>query len=482
MQIALSFLVAFVVAAGCFVSGNEVWVPIGIAGSFAAYCTAKLPVIAVCLLAVAPNFQYSQWVSPVKIIGALVLPILFVRSFVRPVPIHGKPWFIYGFVTFQLWQLLCDALGEWQPDLNYLTTAFGIVAVLIVLRSTMTTFKALEVMILVQSASLAVIGLTMPFFLTAADMATEVVRTGGLTGEPNSLGGVVGRTIGFSMAAMLYSGYAPITRLLAGLSVSAGIWVTYAANSRSGTLSLLVAVTTLTLLLPRTQPKRLVGLGFLALAIAAALIAAPQSYTDRTVSSLQSSIGLSDRATDFAELTSGRSTLNVIALEAFEQSPFFGHGTRGFSRFSSRAGFPNTGVHNTYLSIAVTAGLFAFLGVVALHFAAVFTAFRALSKSGKYRPLVAACAAAGMAAIADCVNSAVVLTQQNWTVLGVCALIPAMVHSMQQSSATGADQQPVARDLLTSPTSRTGQLAPLRPPAFASPGPSAAPLANAAKA
>ena len=455
MQIALTLLIALVVAAVCFFSGNEVWIPIGIVGSFAAFGTAKFPVIALCLLAVAPNFQYSQWVSPVKILGVLVLPVLFVRSFVRPVKIHGKPWFIYGFVAFQLWQLLCDALGEWQPDPNYLTTAFGIVAVLIVLRSTMTTFKALEVMILMQCAGLAVIGLTMPFFLTAADMATEIVRTGGLSGEPNTLGGVVGRTIGFSIAAGLYSGFAPITRLLAGLSVVGGIWVTYAANSRSGTLTLVVAVTTLTLLLPRTLPKRMVGLGLFALAIGATLVAAPQSYTDRTISSLQSSIGLSERATDYAELTSGRSTLNLIALDAFEQSPFVGHGTQGFGRFSSRAGFPKTSVHNTYLSIAVTGGLFALIGVVVLHLAAVVSAFRTLGASGKYRPLVAACAAAGMAAMADFTNSAIVLTQQNWTVLGVCALIPAMVHSKEKSSATGPDHQPAVPDLPTLTASRT---------------------------
>ncbi len=394
----------------------------------------RRPALATAVLAAAPCIVFTTWASPAKILGLALIPPLMYRAIQRPAQHVGAPWLHLGMVGVLGWLQFCDLIGTSSANYDYVVTFVGCVATIAIMHQFLTTPAALAVFIWVQVAVLALVSLTVPLFVSLSDIE-GMNRTGGLVGEPNGLGLTVGRLFPFTLALLSYHKVPKHLKLLLLVVPPAAIWALFASNSRSGTLVLATGVVGFALIASKSWSGR-------AIASAAVVIGgfvihevAPDAFHQRTIDILMSSAGLTESKVDIAEATSGRSTMNLLAIEAIVKSPFVGLGGGGFSSGNWSADYTGTAVHNVYLSLGAWGGLPAMLGVAAMHVAALVNALRVTFRAGSDRPLAAGCLSAGLATIASAVNSPVVFSVTDWTTLALCAFLPNVFSAAAQRVA-----------------------------------------------
>ncbi len=219
------------------------------------------------------------------------------------------------------------------------------------------------------SSALSVAGyfLEIPFFAEKA--VTGAFKRGtGAAPDPNNLSLMIVFAVPFAVHYMLH-GEGLLRRLLAGGLILINVLAVITTYSRGG--ALMFSVMLLGLLYEYRHRLRPVYLGFLFCGLAAMAVftvgTAPASYWNR----LRSLTTADDPA------MRQRMSYVKVAVRAFAERPFIGHGPGAFrkiyaqteyaERFQSWGGSKERFAHNTYLEILVGSGIFglmAFLGIL----------------------------------------------------------------------------------------------------------------------
>lgn len=421
-----NLLLMFVtVAVGVAVAALDLslYVAGAVVGTPAYVFLVRRPVLACAVLAVASNVTGTTWVSPSKISGVLLIPPLAYQAFRQKSTVASPPWFMLATVALALWLQVCDLFGIMSMSYDYLVTLIGALIIMTLMHQFIRNRADLSVFVAAQAATLALVAVTVPLFITTEEME-GMVRTGGLLGEPNSLANAVARLLPFLLGIATYQRMPRWARLGAVLAVPACMWALFGANSRSGTLAMIIAVLAFGGLVTRNARNRSIALVG---AIGAAVIinaVAPAAFHERTIDILISSAGMSEQQVDLVEATSGRHLMNLVALDAIAQNPLVGLGSGGFVAYNWNSAYAGTRVHNAYLGLGAWGGLPALLFAALLHIYAIAVGWRTLVRSGPDRPLVAACLAAGAGSVASLFNSAQMLSLSEWTIFAMCSTLP----------------------------------------------------------
>lgn len=397
------------------------------------------PAVSVGIIAFASTVAGTTWVSPAKFSGIFLALPLSLRMMREPSPVKERPVFLQGMAALLVWLAVCDLLGTFSDRVEIVVSLFGTVVCIILLRRYLVTMADLALFALCPVFLLGLLGLTIPLFISASDMAAEVTRTGGLAGEPNGLGTVIGRLYPFIFAVMISRRFGNTLKIAAAVFGAAAVWALFAANSRSGTISFIVSTLAFALLASNRTSRRASMIGVAVGVLIAAYLLAPVSFVDRTISSLMITVGLSDRTVDIEELTSGRHTMNLIAWDVFLSQPILGHGGGGFLRATATSSYAGTQVHNAYLAFAVWGGAPAIFLALGLHVYAAITGVKATLRAGEDQPLAAACLAAGLGSISTLVNSPMAFSMADWVCLALCTYLPGIV-AREQAAPTMAPE------------------------------------------
>ncbi len=433
-------------AAAAFYTQNEYLLPIGLLGVIAMRFVLTNPNWALAALIASPNVQYGVWLSPVKIATAVVLPLLLWSGMRRKqTMLAGGGWFAAIVIATMAWQVAVDVGLGYLDDPVALAPIAGLLATMLAMWKSIFDLRFLVAHSIIQTFALLLLGATMPFFVSTAEMQAEVTRHGGLAGQPNLLATSLSRTTVFAVALLVGRHYGIVLRAVAVAALAGGVYAQFAANSRSGVLSFIGGATALALLGAEGLPRRLAVILAVVGISTMGIVLAPYSYRERALSVFEFADATNADRARIDEMTSGRATLNARAIAIIESNPLIGIGSSGFQRTAGGG----TAVHNAFLAVGAGAGVLAMLAVATAVVGALAVGVRAVLRTEHYRVEAAATVACAFAGLIDMLSSPIFMTLQNLWAFMLCAQLPTLVAKSKRQQMDATTPEPARQATLS---------------------------------
>ncbi len=437
----LMWMAAIVMVAAALLYADIVYVlPLGIIAVLVIRLLLFKQNWALAALIASPNVQYGMWLSPVKVATIVVLPVLIWQGLRRKRTMAtGGGWFAAVVIATLFWQLMVDMGLGYMIDPIALMPVAGLLATMLVMWRSVVDLRFLVAHTITQTGALLLLGATMPLFLSTAEMQAEITRHGGLAGQPNLLGTSLSRTSVFAIAILAGRSYNNWLRAVAVAALAGGVYAQFAANSRAGVLAFVAGSATLALLGAEGLARRFMVVASVVSLGTVAVTLAPYSFRERALNIVNVVETTSADRARIDEISSGRATLNIQAIEVIEANPLTGVGSTGFAR-TVGAG---AAVHNAFLAVGAGAGIVAMLAISAGIVGALLVGIGAALRTRHYRVEAAAVVACGAAALVDMMSSPVFMTMQNLWAFMLCAQLPVMVANSKKQQLAQSMLEPV---------------------------------------